>query len=99
MSEHPIRRAVRRLGAAPESDLALPARWCGSRDHSAFVLLVWRRGSAVLAACRRLLPEAYAEDAFQATFLVLARKAASVGRRGTLGGWLHRVAVRVSRLA
>lgn len=100
MSEHPIGRAVRRFaGDSAESDLALLDRWVTDRDQSAFELLVWRHGGMVLAACRRALPPDDAADAFQATFLVLVHKAGSVGRRGALGGWLHRVAVRVSRAA
>jgi RNA polymerase sigma factor (sigma-70 family) len=100
MSEHPIGRAVRRFAGDPaESDLALLDRWVTDRDQSAFELLVWRHGGMVLAACRRALPPDDAADAFQATFLVLVHKAGSVGRRGALGGWLHRVAVRVSRAA
>ena len=105
MTEHPIGRAVRHVAravgepAAVESDRELLDRWAAVRDHAAFELLVWRYGGLVLAACRRVLPAADAEDAFQATFLVLAKKAGAVGRRGTLGGWLHRVAVRVARAA
>ncbi len=98
MIEHPLRRVVRPLGTT-ESDVELLDRWVAGRDQSAFELLVWRYGAMVLAACRRALPPADAEDAFQATFLVLVRKARSVGRRGSVGGWLHRVAVRVARAA
>ncbi len=103
MSEHPIRRAVRRLTdpqrAGVEPDTVLLDRWAREADHSAFELLVWRYGAMVLATCRRVLPPTDAEDAFQATFFALARKAASVGRSGSLGGWLHRVAVHTCRAA
>lgn len=100
MAEPSLCRTLRSLaGIASESDLDLLGRWADSRDESAFELLVWRYGAMVLAACRRVLPSEDAADAFQATFLVLVRKAAAVGRRGSLGGWLHRVAVRVSRAA
>lgn len=79
----------------PDSDLL--ARWAAGRDEAAFELLVRRHGPAVLAACRRLLADAHdADDAFQAAFLVLARKAASVARGEALAGWLHRVACRVA---
>lgn len=83
------------------SDADLLARFVKSRDDAAFELLVWRHGAMVLSACRRVLRnDADAEDAFQAVFLVLARRAASVSRGAALPAWLHRVAVRVStRLA
>ena len=56
-----------------------------------------RHGPLVLASCRRVLSDANdADDAFQATFLVLARKASSIARGEVLGGWLHRVASRAA---
>ena len=83
------------------SDADLLARFARSRDEAAFELLVWRHGAMVLSACRRILHQNEdAEDAFQAVFLVLARKARGVSRGAALPAWLHRVAVRVSmRLA
>lgn len=81
---------------ASVTDADLLARWTTLRDDAAFELLVRRHGPAVLATCRRLLTDANdADDAFQATFLVLARKAPSV-RGELLGAWLHRVAFRVA---
>jgi hypothetical protein len=63
------------------SDADLVARFGATRDEAAFELLVWRHGAMVLAACRRILGHTEdAEDAFQAAFLVLARKATSVRR-------------------
>src|SRR5260370_41363166 len=77
------------------SDAQLLERFVTRRDEAAFEVLVWRHGPTVLGVCRRVLQhEQDAEDAFQATFLVLARKAGSIGRRPALGSWLYRVAPR-----
>jgi RNA polymerase sigma factor (sigma-70 family) len=78
------------------SDGQLLERFVGQRDQAAFEALFWRHGPMVLGVCRRLLGSADAEDAFQATFLVLVRKAASIGRREAVGAWLYRVAQRVA---
>jgi RNA polymerase sigma factor (sigma-70 family) len=78
-------------------DGQLLARYAASRDEAAFEALVARHGPMVLATCRAILRrEPDVEDAFQATFLVLARKARSVRAGDALGGWLHRVAYRLS---
>jgi RNA polymerase sigma factor (sigma-70 family) len=94
-------RCLRRLADAPAggtlTDGQLLERFVAGRDEAAFELLVWRHGPMVLSVCRRLLPcEQDAEDAFQAAFFVLARKAASITRRGGVSGWLYRVAYRVA---
>ena len=79
----------------PDEDLL--SRWVAHGDEAAFELLVRRHAPMVLAACRRLLRDSVdADDAFQAAFLVLARKAGSVARGAALGAWLHQVAVRAA---
>ena len=83
---------VRRLAGAPATDDRLLADFLARRDEAAFAALVGRHGPMVLNLCRRILHDAHAaEDAFQATFLVLARRAASVRRRTSLAGWLHEI--------
>src|SRR5689334_8878023 len=73
-------------------DRELLDRFIASRDEAAFELLVWRHGSMVLGICRRAIRDLQlAEDAFQAVFIVLARKARSI-RGGNVAGWLFRVA-------
>jgi RNA polymerase sigma factor (sigma-70 family) len=83
------------------SDADLLARFARGHDDGAFELLVWRHGAMVLGACRRILAHSEdAEDAFQGTFLILARKAGGIARGVAVPAWLHRVAVRVAlRLA
>jgi RNA polymerase sigma factor (sigma-70 family) len=78
-------------------DAELVGRVVAERDPAAFEVLLWRHGAMVLGLCKRLLRhEQDAEDAFQATFLVLLRKAPSIGKRQALGAWLYRVAYRVA---
>src|SRR5665213_3608105 len=79
------------------TDAELLGRFTENRDEAAFEVLVWRHGPMVLGVCRRLVRDAQeAEDAFQATFLVLARKAAMIQRQPLLASWLYGVAYRVA---
>jgi RNA polymerase sigma factor (sigma-70 family) len=79
------------------SDRILLDAFLGRRDEPAFEAIVQRHGPMVLGVCRRILGNVNdAEDAFQAAFVVLARKAGSIRRRDSLGGWLYRVAVRAA---
>ena len=72
----------------------------GARGQEAFRILVERHGPMVLGLCRSLIPDPHeAEDAFQATFLVLVRKCRSIWIRDSLGPWLYGVAGRVARRA
>lgn len=72
-------------------------RFIRTRDEAAFELLIWRHGPMVLGLCKRLLKnDQDVEDAFQATFLVLVRKARSIGKREALASWLYKVAYRIA---
>lgn len=72
-------------------------RFSVARDQTAFEELVRRHGPMVLQVCQRVLGHQQdAEDAFQGTFVLLARKAGTVARMASVGGWLHGVALRTA---
>ena len=83
-----------------QTDGQLLRRFATSRDEGAFAVLVHRHGSLVYGVCRNILRHEHdAEDAFQATFMVLARRAGVIREGQALGSWLYRVAYRVSMKA
>src|SRR5262249_47003591 len=94
---HHLRKVADLKGPDRPSDAELLGRFAVARDQAAFEVLVWRHGPMVLNLCRRLLRHEYdAEDAFQATFLTLVRKAHSIAKREAVGSWLYKVAYRVA---
>jgi len=104
VATEPLNDAMRRMGrltglqsALSLTDAQLLERFVGRRDEPAFAALMVRHGPMVLCLCRQMLRDAQeAEDAFQASFLVLARNAASIQKRPSLSAWLYGVAYRVS---
>src|SRR5438045_1732818 len=88
-----LRRAAARQEEAARTDGQLLEAFVRDRSAAAFEALVRRHGPMVLGVCRRTLANPHdADDAFQATFLVLARKAASVWPGERVGNWLYGVA-------
>jgi RNA polymerase sigma factor (sigma-70 family) len=92
-----LRRAAEPCGPGGLTDADLLRRWIACRDEAAFEALLWRHATAVLGVCRRVLGDAHeAEDAAQAAFLTLARRAHAIGRRQAVAAWLHTVAYRTA---
>src|ERR1022692_4049135 len=86
--------------AEGQTDQHLLERFFSQRDEAAFAALLGRHGQMVLGVCRRVLHDEHlAEDVFQATFMVLAHRAASIRKRESVGSWLHGVALRLARNA
>jgi RNA polymerase sigma factor (sigma-70 family) len=101
MSTEPVAPRLDTFECAPEpaglSDSELVRRFAANNDGDAFAALVRRYGPLVLGLCRRVLHHAQdTEDAFQATFLVLARKAGTIHKQASLWSWLYKVAYRIA---
>ena len=80
------------------TEAQLLARFVERRDEAAFEALVSRFGPMVLGVCRQVLADPHAaDDAFQATFLVLVKRARSIRERDLLGNWLYGVALKVAK--
>src|SRR6266853_1183758 len=102
MSRGPLQSVIRQIqrladnsDAGQLTDRQLVERFARERDESAFALLVPRHGPLVLGVGGRILHHTNdAEDVFQATFLVLARKAGSLGWQASIRNWLYQVAYR-----
>ena len=104
MAKSPITEVIQQLrrlaclrNACELPDGQLLERYLTQHDEAAFEILLQRHGPMVWRVCRGVLREPHdAEDAFQATFLVFARKAGSIGERALLAPWLNGVAYRVA---
>jgi RNA polymerase sigma factor (sigma-70 family) len=98
-----LRHIYRLVGAPTEEEVGdgqLLERFVMRREEDAFALLLQRHGGMVLHVARRVLPNAHdAEDIFQATFLLLAKKAASIRKQDSVACWLHGVAYRLASKA
>ncbi len=97
----PVLRHIRKLAAAAhakeQTDVQLLQEFAARNDQAAFAALVRRHGPMVLGVCRNVLRHTQdAEDAFQATFFVLARKAGTIRKAEALVSWLHGVAYRMA---
>src|SRR5262249_53591683 len=95
-----VRALAAGCGASNPTDGDLLRAFAGSGDGDAFAVLVKWHGPLVLSVCRRVLHHLQdAEDAFQATFVLLAQRAVALKGHGSLAGWLHGVAYRMAKNA
>ena len=106
MLGRPLSRTIQHIrsllgaSAADVTDRQFLERFAADRDQAAFAALVRRHGGLVLGVCRRVLGnDADAEDAFQATFLLLSKKAGTLGWNESIGGWLYKVAYHIATRA
>ena len=98
----PVIRQLCALSVRPGTtdDGSMLERFAVQGEEAAFQTLVERHGPLVLGVCRRILGDEHdAEDAFQATFLVLARRAGSIRKQSSVASWLYGVALRVASKA
>ena len=92
-----IRSLVTRGKTEDQSDACLLNQFASLHDETAFAVLLKRHGAMVMSVCLRILHDKHlAEDAFQATFLVLALKAGAIRRCGSAASWLYGVALRLA---
>jgi RNA polymerase sigma factor (sigma-70 family) len=92
-----VRRIAGTAGGGDVADADLINRFLTQHDEAAFELLLWRHGTMVWHVCRDVTRDLHAaEDAFQATFLALVRKASAIRSRESLGAWLYQVAYRAA---
>jgi RNA polymerase sigma factor (sigma-70 family) len=95
-----IRKLIQTRTAEQLPDQQLLGRFVSARDEAAFTELVRRHGALVRGVCERILRHAQdAEDAFQATLLVFARKAHAIRKQESVGSWLYGVAYRIAQKA
>ncbi len=97
---HHLRGLLRQATTEPDDDATLLQRFAARREETSFAVLLARHGPMVLGVCRRILGDDHeAEDVFQATFLLLARKAGTLRHPETVAAWLYGVARRLALMA